>query len=85
LFLIAVADVLSNCKEVRVAETVLIGGIGPVRDGIPFSCDVRGAGCLTGRLSHSLGSGVIFAVGVTAEAVMLEGMFSFRGMDVGLR
>jgi len=84
LLFIAVADVLSDRKEVRVAETVLVGGVGSVGDGIPFSRDVGGAGHLTGRLSHSLGSGVIFAVDVSAETRVLKGVFSFRGVDIGL-
>jgi len=85
LLFVAVANVLSDREEVRVAETVLIGGIGSVGDGVPFGRDVGGTGCLTGRLSHSLGGGVIFAVDVAAETGVLEGVFSFRGVDVGLR
>ena len=85
LFFIAVANVLSDRKEGRVAETVLVGGVGSVGDGIPFSCDVGGAGRLTGRLSHSLGSSVIPAVDVVAEARVLESVFSFGAMDVGSR
>jgi len=85
LLFIVVANVLSDCEEVRVAEAVLIGGVGSVGDGVSFSRDVGGAGRLTGRLSHSLGSGVISAVDVAAETGVLEGVLSFRGMDVGLR
>src|SRR5712671_7308940 len=71
LFLIAVANVLSDCEEVGMVETVLIGRVGSIRDGVPFVCDVRGAGRLTGRLSHSLGIGVVSAVGVVAETGVL--------------
>ena len=85
LLFIAVANVLSDREEVRVVEAVLISGVGSVGDGVSFSRDVRGAGRLTGRLSHSLGGGVISAVDVTTETGVLEGMFSFRGVDVGLR
>jgi len=85
LLFTAVANILSDCEEVRVVEVVLVGGVSSVGDGIPFSCDVGGTGRLTGRLSHSLGSGVISAVNVTAETGVLEGVFSFRGVDVGLR
>jgi len=85
LFFIAVANVLSDCEEVRVAETVLVSGVGPVGDGVFLSRDVGGTGCLTGRLSHSLGVGVVSAVGVVAETRVLECMFSFGGVDVGLR
>jgi len=48
LFFTAVADVLSDCEEVRVAEAVLISGVGSVGDGVFVGCDVRGAGHLTG-------------------------------------
>ena len=48
LFFIAISNVLSDCKEVRVAEAVLIGGVGSVGDGVFVGRDVRGAGCLTG-------------------------------------
>ena len=85
LLFIVVASVLSDCKEGRVVETVLVGGVGSVGDGVSFSRDVRGAGRLTGRLSHSLGGGVISAVDVTTETGVLEDVFSFRGVDVGLR
>src|SRR5712675_1962915 len=85
LLLIAIANILRDCEEIRVAEAVLVAGVGSVGDGVSFSRDVRGAGRLTGRLSHSLGGGVISAVDVTTETGVLEGMFSFRGVDVGLR
>ena len=85
LFFTVVANVLSDHEEVRVAEVVLISGVGSVGDGVPLGCDVRGAGRLTGRLSHGLGSGVVFAVNVVAETRMLEGVLSFGGVDVGLR
>ena len=39
---------------------------------------------LTRRLTHSLGGGVVLAVGVVVEIGMLEGMFSLGGMDVDL-
>ena len=84
LLLVAVANVLSDREEVRVVEAVLIGRIGSVGDGISFSHDVGGAGYLTGRLSHSLRGGVIFAVDVATETGVLKGVFSFGGMDVGL-
>ena len=84
LFFIAVANVLSDREEVGMVETVLIGGIGSVRDGVFFVRDVGGARRLTGRLSHSLGSGMVPAIDVVAEAGVLESVFSFGGMDVGL-
>ena len=71
LFLIAVTNILSDREEVGVAEVVLISGIGPIRNGVTFSRDVRGVGCLTGRLSHTLGSGVVFTVDVVAKAGVL--------------
>jgi len=82
LLFIAVADVLSDCKEVRVVEAVLVGGVGSVGDGILFSRDVGGAGDLTCRLSHSLGSGVIPTIDVSAKVRVLEGVFPFGGVDV---
>jgi len=84
LFFIAVANVLSDCEEVGMTKAVLFSGVGTVRDGISFCRDVGRAGHLIGRLSHSLGGGVIFAVDVTAETGVLEGVFSFGGMDVDL-
>jgi len=84
LFFIAVANILSDCEEVRMAETVLIGGIGPIGDGVFPGRDVRGTGHLIGRLSHSLGDGVILAIDVATETGVLESVFSFRGVDVGL-
>src|SRR5712675_197874 len=85
LLFIAIANVLSDCEEVGVTETVLFGGVGTVRDGVSLCGDVGRAGRLIGRLSHSLGSGVIFAVSVTTETGVLESVFSFGGMDVDLR
>jgi len=84
LFFVAITHVLSDREEVGVAETVLIGGIGPIGDGVSFSHDVGGTGRLIGRLSHALGDGVIFAIEVAAETGVLEGVFSFGGVDVGL-
>jgi len=78
LFFIAVASVLSNCEKVRVAEAVLVGGVGSVGDGVSFGRDVGGAGCLTGRLSHSLGIGVVLAVVVAAENKSVEGRVPVR-------
>src|SRR5712672_3393768 len=83
LLFIVVANVLSDCEEVRVAEAVLVSGVGSVGDGVSFSRDVRGTGRLTGQLSHSLGVGMVSAVGVVAETGVLERVFSFGGMDVG--
>ena len=40
---------------------------------------------MTGRLSHVSGAGVVLVVDIMAEAGMLEGVFSLRGVDVGLR
>jgi len=85
LFLIAVTNVLRDCEEVRVAEAVLISGVGSIRDGVSLGRDVRGAGCLTGRLSHPLGISVVSTVDVAAETGVLECVFSFGGMDVGSR
>ena len=82
LFFVAVANVLSDCEEVGMTKAVLFGGVGTVRDGVSLCRDVGRAGHLIGRLSHSLGGGVIFAVGVAAETGVLEGVFSFGGMDV---
>jgi len=85
LLLIAVTNVLGDREEVGVAEAVLVSRVGSVGDGVLFGRDVRGAGCLTSRLSHSLGGGVISAIDVAAKARVLEGMFSFGGVDIGLR
>ena len=84
LLFIAITNVLSDCEEVGVVETVLVGRVGSIRNGIPFGRDVRGAGRLTGRLSHSLGGGMILAVDVVTEASVLEGVFSLGGMDARL-
>ena len=83
LFFIAVLNVLSDCKEVGVTEVVLVSGIGSIRSGVTLGRDVGGMGCLTGRLSHILRGGVVPAVGVVAEARVLESVFSFGAMDVG--
>src|SRR5712675_3659593 len=72
LLLIAIANVLSDCEEVRVAEAVLVSGVSSVGDGVSFSRDVRGTGRLTSRLSHSLGIGVVPAIDVVAEVGVLE-------------
>ena len=85
LFFIAVLSVLSDCEEVRVAETVLVSGIGSVGDGVLFCRDVGGVGRLTGRLSHSLGGGVVFTVDVATETGVLKGVLPFGGMDVDPR
>src|SRR5712672_640318 len=85
LFLIAVANVLNDCEEIRVAEAVLVSGVGSIGDRVSLSRDVGGTGRLTGRLSHSLGVGMVSAVGVMAETGVLECVFSFGGVDVGLR
>jgi len=84
LFFTPIADVLSDREEIGVAEAVLIGGVGSIGDGVPFVRDVRGVGRLTGRLSHVLGAGMVSAVGVATETGVLESVFSFGGMDVGL-
>ena len=39
-------------------------------------------GWLTWRLTHNLGVGMVLAIGVVTEARMLEGVFTFRGVDV---
>jgi len=85
LLFIAITNVLSDCEEVGVVETVLVGRVGSIRNGIPFGRDVRGAGRLTGRLSHSLGGGMILAVDVAAKTGVLESVFPFGGVNVGLR
>ena len=82
LFFIAVTNVLGDCEEIGMTKAVLFGGVGTVRDGVLLCCDVGSAGHLIGRLSHSLGGGVIFAVGVAAETRVLEGVRSFGGVDV---
>ena len=48
LFFIVIAHILSDCEEVRVAEAVLVSGIGSIGDGVGFGHDVRGVGHLTG-------------------------------------
>jgi len=85
LFFVAIAHVLSDREEVRVAEVVLVSGVGPIGDGVGFGRDVRGVGRLIGRLSHASRGSVVFAVGVVAKAGVLEGVFSFGRMDVGSR
>ena len=82
LLFIAVTNVLSDREEVRVAEAVLVSGVGSVRDGVFLGRDVGGTGCLTSRLSHSLGGGVISAVDVAAKTGVLEGVFPLGGVDV---
>ena len=85
LFFIAVPNVLSDCEEARVTEAVLVSGIGPIGSGVILGRDVRGAGRLTGQLSHVSGSGVVFAIDVVAETRMLESVLLFGGVDVDLR
>jgi len=85
LFFIAVTNVLSDREEARVLEVVLVSRVGSIGDGVPLGRDVGGTGRLTSRLSHSLGGGVISAVDVAAKAGVLEGVFSFGGVDVGSR
>ena len=84
LFFVPIADVLSDREELGMAEAILIGRIGPIGDGVPFACDVRGVRRLTGRLSHALGIGVVSAVDVATETGVLESVLSFGRMDVGL-
>jgi len=84
LLFIAVSHVLSDREEVGMLKAFLIGRVGPIRDRVPFVCDVGGTGRLTGRLSHSLGGSMVFAVDVAAKTRVLESVFSFGGMDVGL-
>jgi len=76
---------LQGLEEFGVVDAILVGGIGSIRDEIFFGCDVGRAGHLTGRLTHILWTGVVFAVGVVTEARVLKGMFAFGGMDVGFR
>ena len=85
LFSAWIIALLRGFKELGVVNTIFIGGAGPIRDEVSFSCDVGGAGHLTGRLTHVLRIGVVFAVGIVTEARVLEGVFTFRGMDVRLR
>ena len=56
LLLSAIASFLSDIEELGVADAVFVHGVGSIRDEVIFSCDVGGAGCLTGQLSHVLGS-----------------------------
>jgi len=84
LFFIAVANVLGDGEEVGMTKVVLFGGVGTVRDGVLLCRDVGRTEHLIGRLSHSLGGGVILAVSVAAEIGVLEGVFSFGGVDVDL-
>ena len=44
-----------------------------------------GRGWLTRRLTYSLWTGMVFAIGVVTEARVLEGVFAFRGVDIRLR
>ena len=52
-------------------------------DKVIFDCS--GWGWLTWRLTHSLGAGVVFVVGVATEARVLEGVFALGGVKVRLR
>ena len=85
LLFIAITNVLSDCEEVRVAEAILVSGVGSVRDGVSLGRDMGRTGCLTGRLSHSLRVGVVPAVDVATETGVLECVFSFGGVYVGSR
>jgi len=85
LFLIVIANVLSDCEEVGVTEAVLVCGVGSVGDGVFLGRDVGGTGRLTGRLSHLLGVGMVSAIDVVAETRVLKRVFSLGGVDVGLR
>jgi len=85
LFSARIVSLLWGFEEFGVVDAILVGGIGPIGDEVFFSCDVGGAGHLTGRLTHVLWTGVVFAVGIVTEARVLEGVFAFGGMDVGFR
>ena len=78
------ASLLQGFEELRVVDVIPTGGIGPIGDEVFFGCDVRGAGHLTGWLTHVLWTGVVLAVGVVTKARVLEGVFAFRRVNVGL-
>jgi len=76
---------LRGFEELGVVDAIFIGGIGSIRDEVFFGCDMGGAGHLTGRLTHVLWTGVVFAVDVMTEARVLEGVLAFGGVNVRLR
>jgi len=81
-----IVSLLWGLKEFRIVDVILIGGIGPIGDGISSGHDVGGAGHLTGWLTHGLrGWVVVLAVGVVAKAGVLESVFAFGAMNVGFR
>jgi len=84
LLLSVVASFLSDIEELGVVDAVFIHGVGSIGDEVVLSCDVGGVGHLTGQLTHASRAGVIFAVGIMAEAGVLESVFMFRGVDIGL-
>jgi len=80
-----IVSLLWGFKEFGIINAIFAGGVGPSGDGVSFGCDMGGMGHLTRRLTHGLRVGMVLAVGVVAEARMLEGMFAFGGVNVGLR
>jgi len=76
LFSARIVASLRDFEEFGIVDAIFIGGIGPVGDGVLLGCDMGGAGHLTGWLTHGLGAGMVLAIGVVAEAGVLEGMFA---------
>jgi len=80
-----IVSLLWSFEEFGIVDVVLTGGVGPIGDGVSFGRDMGGTGHLTRWLTHGLRAGVVLAVVIVAEARMLEGVFAFRGVNVGLR
>ena len=76
LFSAWIVALLRGLKEFGVVNLVFLGGVGSVGDEVFFGCDMGGVGYLTGWLTHGLGAGMVLAIGVVAEAGVLEGMFA---------
>jgi len=70
-------EVSSGGEKLRVLGLVPIHGVRSARDQVIMGRDMGGVTFLMGRLSHSLGIGVVFAVEVATEGGVLEGVFTF--------
>jgi len=80
-----IVPLMWSFEEFGIVDAIFAGGVGPIGDGVSFRCDMGGKGDLTRRLTRGLQAGMVLAVGIMAEARMLEGVFAFGGVNVGLR
>ena len=71
-----IVSLLWSFEEFGIVDVIFAGRVGPIGDGVSFGRDMGGKGHLTRWLTHGLWAGVVLAVGVVAEARMLEGVFA---------